>query len=97
MTRQPHYPNSFLGDSCLVPVCSCGKPSANRQRHAEHLIGMYDGPPGTTALHCHHHRVHDKAAVYRRPSGPSDDFAGKQIHAHGQIQPTFPSADIGDV
>src|SRR5437899_12435955 len=61
------------------------------------LIRVDQRTARSPSTHGHQHGVKHELAMNSGLSGPPDDETRKQIHDHGQVEPSLPRADIGDV
>ncbi len=56
-----------------------------------------DALPGLSPPHCHQQRVEHEFSGQRRLHRPTDDLARVQVHDDGEVEPSLPGPNIGDV
>lgn len=61
------------------------------------LIGVVDDVFWVTLLDRHVQGIHHQGSLEVSGHCPTDDFAAPGIHDNGQVQPTCPSSDEGNV
>ena len=61
------------------------------------LIGVMDDILWVTLLDRHVQGIHHQGSLQVSRHRPTDDFAAPGIHDNGQVQPTCPSCDVGNV
>jgi hypothetical protein len=76
----------------------CATALAKRQgRVLAALIGMMDDVFWATLLDRHLQGIHHQRGLEVSGHCPADDFAAPGIHNNGQVQPSAPSRNVGDV
>ena len=58
---------------------------------------MHDRTVGASLADGHHNGVQDQLTMNGLPGGPPNDLPREQIKHYGDVKPTLPGADIGDI
>jgi hypothetical protein len=61
------------------------------------LVRMNNGSAWSTPAYGRQHCVEYELAGNCRSHRPPDDLSGKQIHDHGEVEPTFPRANVRNI